>query len=287
MTNNYRSAEEIRTSLREAVDYLRSMGVGEPEVGVILGSGLNTYGEEIERRREAGSSDPVSIAYRDIPGFRDVSVSGHNGRLIYAEISGRKVVLLAGRYHFYEGHSMEDVVFPARVLIALGIKRLIITNASGAINESFKAGSLMAISDHINLMGTNPLIGPNLEELGPRFPDMTNVYTRDLRAKLIEEAKGIGIALSEGVYAGLTGPSFETSAEIRFLRTIGADCVGMSSVPEAIVASHAGLEVIGISFLSNMAAGITGNAITSDEVNEAGEKITDTFARVVDLAINL
>lgn len=271
----------ILQAVDNAADYLRDKGVINPEIGIILGSGLNSFGDNIE---EGGA---ISINYSDIPGFKDVTVSGHNGRLIYSEISGKKVAILSGRHHYYEGHSMTDVVFPTRVLIRLGIKRLIITNASGAINESFKKESLMLISDHINLTGNNPLIGPNIDEFGPRFSDMTDAYTKALRVKMHEGAKNLGIHLYEGVYVGLTGPSFETPAEIRFFRIIGADCVGMSSVPEAIVAAHAGLEMIGISLLSNMAAGITGNALSAEEVNEAGTNITEDFHKIINLAISI
>lgn len=283
-----KTANEILTAADEAAEYLRARGVDTPEVGIILGSGLASFGRQVmELKGRDGVPDPVVIPYKDIPGFKATSVSGHSGNLIYAEFSGRRIVILSGRYHHYEGHSLQDVVFPTRVLIRLGIKRLIITNASGAINENFREQQMMLISDHINLLGDNPLIGENISEFGPRFPDMCDTYNRDLRVKLKAMALEKGIELVEGVYAGMNGPSFETTAEIRFLRTIGADAVGMSSVPEAIVANHAGLEIIGISFLSNMAAGITGNPITAEEVNEASLGVEASFNEVMKLAIGV
>ena len=197
------------------------------------------------------------------------------------------MIIMAGRFHYYENRDMDKTAFPARVMVSLGVKRFIITNAAGCVNTEWNAGELMLISDHINLSGNNPLIGRNLDEFGPRFPDMTYTYNRELREKLKAAASEKGIELHEGVYAMFTGPSFETPAEIRFARAIGADAVGMSTVPEAIIASHAGREVIGISFLSNMAAGVLDKPLSGAEVNEAALHIKDTFAEVVDLAIDL
>lgn len=260
--------------------YLRDRGITEPEVGIVLGSGLNSYADRLK--------NAIRINYSEIPGFISPTVAGHYGEIIYGDLDGIKVIVLAGRFHYYEGHSITRVVFPYRVLIRLGIKRMIITNASGCINRSFEAGSLMLISDHINLTGRNPLIGANIPELGPRFPDMTDTYNKSLREAVKAEAAAIGIELHEGVYAGLTGPCFETPAEIRFLATIGADAVGMSTVPEAIVTNHAGLEVIGISCLSNMAAGIIEDKeITTDEVDQTGADVAETFAKVVDIAVRI
>jgi purine-nucleoside phosphorylase len=194
---------------------------------------------------------------------------------------------MAGRFHYYESRNMDKAAYPTRVMAALGIKRLILTNAAGCVNTDFSMGHLMLLSDHINLSGDNPLIGRNIDELGPRFPDMTYTYSKELREKLKKQAADEGIELYEGVYAMFSGPSFETPAEIRFARTIGADAVGMSTVPEAIVASHAGVEIIGISFLSNMAAGVLDQPISGDEVAEASLAIKDDFTKVVDLAIQL
>jgi purine-nucleoside phosphorylase len=214
-------------------------------------------------------------------------VSDHRGQVVYGEYKGKKIIIMAGRFHYYESHDMEKTAYPARVMVALGVKRFIITNAAGCVNTDWHAGELMLISDHINLSGNNPLIGKNLDQFGPRFPDMTYTYNKELREKLIKASAAKGINLREGVYAMFTGPSFETPAEIRFARTIGADAVGMSTVPEAIIANHAGREIIGISFLSNMAAGVLNKPLTGAEVTEAALRIKDTFAEVVDMAIEI
>lgn len=273
---DYSSLEAID----QTVDFLRERGIDSPEVGIVLGSGLNTYADTLE--------DVIRIKYSEIPGFIAPTITGHYGELIYGTRFGKKIIILAGRFHHYEGHSVTRVVFPYRVLIRLGIKRMIITNASGCINRNFEVGSLMLISDHINLTGRNPLIGKHIPELGPRFPDMTDVYNKSLRVLVKEEASKIGIELNEGVYVGLTGPSFETPAEIRFYGAIGADAVGMSTVPEAIVMNCAGVEIIGISCLSNMAAGIIEDKeITTDEVDQTGREVAETFAKVVDIAVRV
>lgn len=270
---------ELREKINSAVEYIRAAGVTEPEIGIILGSGLNDYADRIV--------NPVVIPYNEIPGFQAGKADGHRGQLIYGRHQGRNVLILAGRYHYYESHDMDITAFPARVLAALGVSRFIITNAAGCINKAWHAGSLMLISDHINLSGNNPLIGENLDEFGPRFPDMTYTYNRDLREKLKAAAGAEGIRLEEGVYAMFTGPSFETPAEIRMARAIGADAAGMSSVPEAIIANHAGLEIIGISFLSNMAAGVLDKPLTGEEINEESRKVKSVFSRVLDLAIEI
>ena len=265
--------------IRETAAFLTEHGVRDPEVCVVLGSGLNGYADRIE--------DPLVMSYNDIPNMQAGMVSDHRGQLVYGTYLGKKVVLLAGRFHYYENRDMDRTAFPSRVMAALGVRRFIITNAAGCINTDFSMGRLMLISDHINLSGNNPLIGPNIDELGPRFPDMTYTYDRDLREKLKEKAAAEGIELYEGVYAMFTGPSFETPAEIRFARAIGADAAGMSTVPEAIVANHAGCEVIGISFLSNMAAGVLDQPLSGKEVTDAALLIQDTFAAVVDMAIEI
>ena len=265
--------------VRESAVFLYGKGVLRPEVGIILGSGLNDFADRIEK--------PLVISYNDVPNMQAGLVSDHRGQIVYGEYAGKKVIILAGRFHYYESGDMEKAAFPARVLVALGVKRLIITNAAGCINTGWKAGDLMLISDHINLSGNNPLIGPNIDEYGPRFPDMTYTYNADLREKLKAAAAEEGIALREGVYAMFTGPSFETPAEIRFARTIGADAAGMSTVPEAIIANHAGREVIGISLMSNMAAGVLDQPLSGAEVTETAEKAKPVFSRVLDLAISI
>lgn len=269
----------LRERLKETVGFLNKKGVKDPEIGIILGSGLNDFADRI--------SDPVVIPYNDIPNMQSGKVSDHRGQLVSGIYKGKRIVMLAGRYHYYESGDMQKAAYPARVLAALGVKRFILTNAAGCINTDWKAGSLMLIRDHINLSGSNPLIGDNLDEFGPRFPDMTYTYDRNLREKLKKAAAAEGIDLCEGVYAMFSGPSFETPAEIVFARTIGADAAGMSTVPEAIIASHAGLETIGISLMSNMAAGVLDQRLTAEEVNEAGRMAKETFAKVVDLAIEL
>lgn len=275
-------SEENRTlsaRIKETVGFLNEKGVRDPEIGIILGSGLNDFADRVE--------DPVVMSYDVIPNMQSGKVSDHRGQLVFGTYRNKRIVMLAGRFHYYESGDMQKAAFPARVLVALGVKRFIITNAAGCINTDWKAGSLMLIKDHINLSGNNPLIGDNLDEFGPRFPDMTYTYDRDLRRKLRAAAAAEGIDLCEGVYAMFTGPSFETPAEIVFARTIGADAAGMSTVPEAIIASHAGREAIGISLLSNMAAGVLDQRLTAEEVNEAGRMAKETFAKVLDLAIDL
>ena len=269
----------LEDRVRETAVFLYSKGVLKPEIGIILGSGLNGFADRI--------SNPLIFSYNDVPNMEAGLVSDHRGQVVYGEYKGKKVIIMAGRFHYYENHDMDKTAFPARVMVSLGVKRFIITNAAGCVNTEWNAGELMLISDHINLSGNNPLIGKNHDKFGPRFPDMTYTYNGELREKLKKEASAKGIQLREGVYAMFTGPSFETPAEIRFARIIGADAVGMSTVPEAIIANHAGLEIIGISFLSNMAAGVLDKPLTGAEVTEAAMRIKDTFAEVVDMAIEI
>ncbi len=269
-----------RGKIRDAKRYLEYKGVTEPEVGIVLGSGLNDYADKMK--------DPVRIPYEKIPHFATGKADGHRGELVYGELFGKKVIIMAGRFHYYEGRSMDRTVLPARTMLSFpSLKRMIITNAAGCINREWDPGDLMLISDHINLSGDNPLIGTNLDEYGPRFPDMSDTYDRVLREKLKAATEKEGITLREGVYAMMSGPSFETPAEIRFLKIIGADAVGMSSVPEAIMCNQAQKEIIGISMLSNMAAGVLDQPINSAEVNETGRRVYDKFTRVVDLAIQI
>lgn len=260
-------------SIKEAAAYIRGQKGVEPQVGLILGSGLGVLAELME--------NPVSIPYMDIPHFPVSTVEGHEGELLLGTIQDRPVVLMKGRFHMYEGYGPEVTAFPVRVMKELGVKSLLVTNAAGGINTSFEPGDLMLISDHLNMTGTNPLIGPNDPELGVRFPDMSQAYSRQLRQLAKEVAVGQGIALREGVYAGLLGPTYETPAEIVMLRTLGADAVGMSTVSEVIVARHAGLEVLGISCISNMAAGILDQPLSHDEVMETAEKVREKFLALV------
>jgi purine-nucleoside phosphorylase len=242
----------------EAATFIRER-VGEPpQTAVVLGSGLGDFANELQ--------DPVSIAYTELPHWPASRVVGHEGRLVVGTIAGRRVAALAGRVHFYEGHDLGTVVFPTRVMGRLGVKEVILTNAAGGINERFPAGALMIIDDHINLIGSNPLLGPNDERLGPRFPDMSEVYSLRLRRIADAAAKDRGVDVVHGVYLAAHGPSYETPAEIRFYRTIGADAVGMSTVPEAIAARHMGIEVLGISCITNMAAGVLKGPVVHDDV---------------------
>jgi purine-nucleoside phosphorylase len=258
----------------EALQVLKAKAPFVPELAIVLGSGLGALADSPEAK--AG----LSIPFTDIPRFPAPTVAGHGGRLVFCEFEGRKVVLQAGRFHFYEGHAMPLVVAPMRLYGRLGVKAVLLTNAAGALNPAFGVGELMALTDHINLFGTNPLIGPNVEP-GPRFPDMTAVYDPAFRSHLQSCAGRLGQTLQQGVYLGLTGPSYETPAEIRAFRVLGADAVGMSTVPEAIVARQEGMRVAGISCLCNMAAGILPQALTHQEVLAAGAAAASRFEALV------
>ena len=272
-------AGDLRKKIKEAADYLRNAGVKDPEAGIILGTGLNNYADRIE--------DPLIIPYNNIPNMHSGNVDSHRGQIIYGRCRGKRVIILAGRYHYYESGDIQAAAFPARVLVELGIKRLIITNAAGCVNRNWRPGTLMLIKDHINLSGANPLTGPNLDEYGPRFPDMTYTYDPNLREKMKKRAAEEGIELNEGVYTMMSGPTFETPAEINMVRCIGGDAVGMSSVPEAIIANHAGKEIIGITFISNMAAGVLDQPLSGEEVTEASKSIESIFAKAVDIAVEI
>ncbi|MGP0585720.1 purine-nucleoside phosphorylase [Paenibacillus timonensis] len=259
--------------IREAAEYIRSRSALTPKVGLILGSGLGVLADHIEQ--------PVSIDYRDIPFFPQSTVEGHAGELLIGTVQGTAVVLMKGRFHMYEGYGPEMTAFPVRVMKELGVSTLLVTNAAGGVNTSYNPGDLMLISDHLNLTGRNPLVGPNDEELGARFPDMSQAYSRRLRDIARKIAADKGVPLQEGVYAGLLGPTYETPAEIRMLRTLGADAVGMSTVSETIVARHAGIEVLGISCISNMASGILDQPLSHQEVMETTERVREKFLSLV------
>ncbi len=249
-----------------------------PQTAIVLGSGLGDFADTL--------TDAVSIPYEDLPHWPASKVVGHAGRLVVGTVAGgvagKRVAALAGRAHVYEGHGLERVVFATRVMGRLGVRQIILTNAAGGINTGFAQGALMIIDDHINLMGTNPLVGPNDDRLGPRFPDMTEVYSTRLRALAEAAAKARGVAVTHGVYAALQGPSYETPAEIRYLRTSGADAVGMSTVPEAIAARHMGVEVLGISCITNMAAGILPQPLQHDEVLETARRVRGAFVSLLE-----
>lgn len=260
-------------TIQEAASYIQSKSGIQPEIGLILGSGLGILADLIE--------DGISIPYQDIPHFPVSTVEGHEGELLLGTIKGRAVVMMKGRFHMYEGYGPQLTAFPVRVMKQLGVKSLLVTNAAGGVNTSYNAGDLMAISDHLNLTGQNPLIGPNDAGLGVRFPDMSEAYSRRLREIAKKTASEQGFSLREGVYAGLLGPNYETPAEIVMLRTMGADAVGMSTVSEVIVARHAGMEVLGFSCITNMAAGILDQPLSHDEVMETAEKVRERFLNLV------
>ncbi len=268
---------ELSACIEQAVSYIRSMTDFQPEIGMILGSGLGDYAGQIE--------NPVCIPYSGIPEFPVSTVAGHAGQFVLGERLGKKVIVMQGRFHYYEGYSQRQLTMPVRIMKRLGVDRLVITNAAGGVNLSFHAGTLMMISDHINYSGGNPLIGSNLDEFGPRFPDMSKVYDQPLRQKLREEAKKVGIRLDEGVYMMFSGPNYETPAEVRMARVLGADAVGMSTVPEAITAGHCGMRVLGISCITNMAAGVLDAPLRHDEVVETANRVRADFVRVLDVIL--
>jgi purine-nucleoside phosphorylase len=261
--------EKIRT----AANFIKSKTKYSPKIGLMLGSGLGKLAETIEK--------PDIINYKDIPGFPVSTVEGHKGCLVIGKLCGKEVICMQGRFHYYEGYSMRRIAFPIRAMKLLGIDTLIVTNAAGGINENFVPGDLMIINDHINLMGTNPLIGQNVDEMGPRFPDMSEAYSKNLIEKANKAAKVNSINVKNGVYLGLTGPSYETPAEIRMFKTIGADAVGMSTVPEVIAANHANLKVLGVSCITNMAAGITNKKLSHDEVIRTTDQAQKRFENLI------
>ncbi|HEV2521099.1 MAG TPA: purine-nucleoside phosphorylase [Candidatus Acidoferrales bacterium] len=244
-----------------------------PRIGLVLGSGLGAFADEL--------SGAARIDYAKIPHFPQSTAIGHAGRMIIGKVADVPVAIMQGRVHFYEGYSLREVIFPMRVLARMGIRAVLITNAAGGINTNFRQGCLVVLRDHINLQGTNPLMGPNDERFGERFPDMTQVYWKPYQSAALQEGRRLGIEVADGVYAALTGPSYETPAEIRYLRTIGADLVGMSTVPEVIAAAHLGIRVLGISCVTNMAAGILNQPITTEEVIETGQRVKADFVALL------
>jgi purine-nucleoside phosphorylase len=257
--------------MESASHYLEQRTGRRPKIAVVLGSGLGAFAGEL--------SDRIEVPYADIPGWPHSTAAGHAGKLVLGRLGGIDVAVMAGRVHLYEGYTPAEVVFPVRVLGRLGVRSIVFTNAAGGINLSYQRGALVLICDHINLQGANPLAGPNDDSLGTRFPDMSEAYSRRYREIARQVAAELGIDLAEGVYAAVLGPSYETPAEIRCLRTIGADLVGMSTVPEVIAARHAGIEVLAISCVTNMAAGILPHKITHQEVLETGEAVRGTLVK--------
>jgi purine-nucleoside phosphorylase len=258
--------------LNEAVSYLKNAYPHEPQVGIVLGSGLGNFSDEVEVEHE--------ISYDKIPHFPVSTVEGHKGKLIFGSLSGKKVVCMAGRFHFYEGYDVEQVVLPIRVMKLLGIKALFLSNAAGGVNPNFKVGDLMIITDHVSFFTPNPLIGKNISEFGPRFPDMSEPYKKELIQKARDIGKRLGILLREGIYYGVTGPTFETRAEYRLVHTLGGDAVGMSTVQECIVANHMGLPVFAMSVITDIGIRDDQNKITHEEVLQAAKEAEPNFAAI-------
>jgi purine-nucleoside phosphorylase len=263
----YQRVEEAAAAVRTRCGTL-------PETAVVLGSGLGAFADAL--------ASPIATPYTDLPHWPAARVVGHSGRLVVGNVGDHCVVALAGRAHFYEGYDLGTVVFATRVMARLGVKRLILTNAAGGINTAFAQGALMVIDDHINLIGSNPLIGPNEDRFGERFPDMTEVYSARLRRIADEAGRAKGVPLTHGVYIAAHGPSYETPAEIRFYRLIGGDAVGMSTVPEAIAARHMGMEVLGISCITNMAAGVLPGPLAHDDVMETARRVRGSFIALLE-----
>ncbi|GAW27847.1 MULTISPECIES: purine-nucleoside phosphorylase [unclassified Carboxydocella] len=266
---------ELREKIKDAASYIKKALAGRelPQIGLVLGSGLGSLAEEIE--------ETVILDYAEIPYFPVSTVAGHAGRLVIGLLSGKRVMAMQGRFHYYEGYSLQEVTFPIRVMQALGIKELIVTNACGGMNPTFAPGDLLLISDHINFIGSNPLIGPNLEEFGPRFPDMSEAYSRRLRALARQVAGEQGVKLQEGVYVPVSGPNYCTPAELIFLRQIGGDAVGMSTVPEVIVANHGGMEVLGIACVTDMAIGEHLEKLEHEQVVAVAEQARPRFIQLI------
>lgn len=263
--------------IENCVKIIRKETDFEPEIGLILGSGLGDYANKIE--------NPVMIPYKELPGFPVSTVAGHVGQLVIGMCGEKKVIAMQGRVHYYEGYTQSQITIPIRIMKRLGVKNIILTNAAGGVNENFKPGTLMMIRDHINYSGSNPLLGENIEEDGPRFPDLTRVYDKELCAVLKEVAERKGIHLEEGIYMMFSGPCYESPAEVRMARILGADAVGMSTVPEAIVCAHCGIRVLGISCITNLAAGILDQPLNHKEVVEVADRVRTTFETVIDTVL--
>ena len=267
----------LSTRIQNAVEFIRSRTDAQPEMGMILGSGLGDFADTLENR--------LVIPFTDIPDFPAATVPGHTGAFVFGTKHGKSVVCLQGRLHYYEGHPMPVLTMPVRIMAKLGVKTLLLTNAAGGVNKDYRPGDLMLITDHINYSGMNPLIGEHHESFGPRFPDVTDLYSSGLRLKLKLAAVEAGIILRQGVYMMFSGPSYETPAEIRMARILGADAVGMSTVPEAIVAAQCGIKCLGVSCITNLAAGVSPNKLSHQEVMETAAIAHDKFHSLVDLIL--
>lgn len=264
---------DLLEKIKDTSSYILKETRYKPTIGIILGSGLGDLANEIEEQDV--------LAYKDIPNFPISTVPGHKGQLVIGKLKNKNIVAMQGRFHFYEGYSLEEVTFPIRVMKSIGVKTLILTNAAGGVNKNFKPGDLMIINDHINFTCRNPLIGKNYDELGPRFVDMTQAYDKNLIDIAEKASNSLKISLHKGTYMWLTGPTYETPAEIKMARIIGADAVGMSTVPEVIVANHSGIKVLGISCITNMAAGILNKPLSHSEVIKTSEKVKNDFISLI------
>lgn len=271
--------QELNKKIQEAKEYLSARITVTPEFGIILGSGLGKLADLAE--------DSIVIKYEDIPHFPVSTVAGHSGKLIVGKIASKTVMMMQGRFHYYEGYEMNEVTFPVRLMQVLGIKNLVVTNAAGGVNKEYKPGDLVLIEDHLNLMGVNPLRGANLSDLGARFPDLSEAYSHEWREKALNLMPKVGLEPKQGIYAAVSGPSYETPAEIRYLRTIGADLVGMSTAPEVIVANHGGMKVLGISCVTNMAAGVLPEKLSHSEVIATTQRIEQQFVGFVKSLIGI
>lgn len=269
--------EQIAIKIKEAVQVIKAHSNVNPRAGLILGSGLGDLAEEIE--------DAVKLKYEDIPHFPVSTVPGHAGQLVIGQLRGQPVVAMQGRFHFYEGYSMQEVTFPVRVMKGLGVDTLVVTNACGGMNSRFQPGDLMIIEDHLNMTGANPLIGPNDETLGPRFPDMSRAYSPELIQLVEKTAQRLEVPVQKGVYAGISGPSFMTPAELTMLRNLGADALGMSTVPEVVVANHTGVRVLGIACVTDMAIGEELEPLSHEQVMAVAEQTKPKFIKLVKEAI--
>jgi len=263
----------MESRLAESVKYIKGKISIQPDIGLILGSGLGSLAQQIQ--------GPISLPYETIPNFPVSTVEGHAGRLVVGSLEGKKVIAMQGRFHYYEGYHIQDVTFPIRVMKLLGVNKLAVTNAAGAVNKNYTPGDLMLLTDHLNMQGINALSGPNLKEFGPRFPDMSNPYHPELLEIARKAATELNITIQEGVYACMSGPSYETPAEIRMLRTLGADAVGMSTVPEVVVAVHSGMKAVGISCITNMAAGVLDQPLNHEEVIETSDRVRELFIQLM------
>ncbi|MFC0470472.1 purine-nucleoside phosphorylase [Halalkalibacter kiskunsagensis] len=271
--------ENLLGKIQESASFIYNLLTEQPTIGLILGSGLGELADEIE--------NPTKIKYTEIPHFPVSTVEGHAGQLVIGQLHGKQIVAMQGRFHYYEGYSMQEVTFPVRVMKQLGVELVVVTNACGGMNSSFKPGDLMIIEDHLNMTGVNPLIGPNEKELGPRFPDMSDAYSTELVSFVEETANKLDIPIQKGVYAGITGPTYMTPAELKMLRLVGGDAVGMSTVPEVTVASHMEMKVIGISCITDMAIGEDLEPLTHDQVVEVANRTKPQFMRLVKEVVSI